>query len=94
MSDLPVRDKRLDASRERRSGILLNWFRAKKRISGGIVEGFNNKAKVDRQDSRTESLQVLLNHPAELRVVIDDQRPCLACLDSGGSIISTIISLS
>ncbi len=69
MSDLPVRDKRLDASRERRSGI-------------------------DRQDSRTESLQVLLNHPAELRVVIDDQRPCLACLDSGGSIISTIISLS
>lgn len=26
--------------------LLLNWFRAKKAISGGIVEGFNNKAKV------------------------------------------------
>jgi len=26
--------------------LLLNWFRAKKQISGGIVEGFNNKAKV------------------------------------------------
>jgi hypothetical protein len=22
--------------------LLLNWFRAKKQISGGIVEGFNN----------------------------------------------------
>ena len=26
--------------------LLLNGFRAKKQISGGIVEGFNNKAKV------------------------------------------------
>jgi transposase len=26
--------------------LLLNWFRAKKQISAGIVEGFNNKAKV------------------------------------------------
>ena len=26
--------------------LLLNWFRAKKQISGGIVEGFNNKAKL------------------------------------------------
>jgi transposase len=26
--------------------LLVNWFRAKKQISGGIVEGFNNKAKV------------------------------------------------
>ena len=26
--------------------LLLNWFRAKKQISGGIVEGFNNKANV------------------------------------------------
>jgi transposase len=26
--------------------LLLNWFRAKGMISGGIVEGFNNKAKL------------------------------------------------
>ena len=29
----------------------LNWFRAKKKISGGIVEGFNNRAKIDYQKS-------------------------------------------
>jgi transposase len=27
-------------------GLLLNWFRAKKQISAGVVEGFNNKAKL------------------------------------------------
>ena len=26
--------------------LLLNWFRAKKQISAGVVEGFNNKAKL------------------------------------------------
>jgi len=26
--------------------LLLNWFRAKKAISGGVVEGFNNRAKL------------------------------------------------
>lgn len=26
--------------------LLLNWFRAKGMISGGVVEGFNNKAKL------------------------------------------------
>jgi transposase len=26
--------------------LLLNWFRAKKQISSGAVEGFNNKAKL------------------------------------------------
>jgi transposase len=26
--------------------LLLNWFRARKQISGGVVEGFNNKAKL------------------------------------------------
>lgn len=26
--------------------LLLNWFRAKKQFSCGIVEGFNNKAKL------------------------------------------------
>lgn len=27
-------------------GLLLNWFRAKKQFSSGVVEGFNNKAKL------------------------------------------------
>jgi len=27
-------------------GLLLNWFRAKREIALGSVEGFNNKAKV------------------------------------------------
>jgi hypothetical protein len=32
---------------ERPSGeLLLNWFRAKGAISAGVVEGFNNKAKL------------------------------------------------
>ena len=26
--------------------LLLNWFKAKKQFSSGIVEGFNNKAKL------------------------------------------------
>ena len=31
--------------------LLLNWFRAKKAISGGAVEGFNNKAKLTLRKS-------------------------------------------
>ena len=30
----------------RHRGLILNWFRAKKEFSSGIVEGLNNKAKV------------------------------------------------
>lgn len=30
----------------RHNELILNWFRAKKAISAGVVEGFNNKAKV------------------------------------------------
>ncbi len=26
--------------------LILNWFKAKKAVSSGVVEGFNNKAKV------------------------------------------------
>ena len=46
--------------------LLLNWFRAKKQISGGIVEGFNNKAKVTTRKAygfRTfKAAQVALYH--------------------------------
>lgn len=31
--------------------LLLNWFRAKKAISGGVVEGFNNRAKLTTRKS-------------------------------------------
>lgn len=30
----------------RRRDLILNWFRAEGRMSSGIVEGFNNKAKL------------------------------------------------
>ncbi len=46
--------------------LLLNWFRAKKAISGGIVEGFNNRAKLTTRKAygfRTfEAAQVALYH--------------------------------
>jgi transposase len=47
-------------------GLLLNWFRAKKQISGGVVEGFNNKAKLTTRKAygfRTfNAAQVALYH--------------------------------
>ena len=46
--------------------LLLNWFRAKKAISGGVVEGFNNRAKLTTRKAygfRTFSAaQVALYH--------------------------------
>ena len=46
--------------------LLLNWFRAKKEISGGVVEGFNNRAKLTTRKAygfRTfEAAQVALYH--------------------------------
>jgi len=35
----------------RHEGLILNWFRTKKRLSNGIVEGFNNKAKLTMRKS-------------------------------------------
>ncbi len=37
---------RVAGSLRRHRPLLLNWFRAKGTISAGIVEGFNNKAKL------------------------------------------------
>jgi len=46
--------------------LLLNWFRAKGQLSAGIVEGFNNKAKLTMRKAygfRTDqALQVALYH--------------------------------
>jgi Transposase and inactivated derivatives len=46
--------------------LLLNWFRAKKEISGAIVEGFNNRAKLTTRKAygfRTfEAAEVALYH--------------------------------
>ena len=46
--------------------LLLNWFRARGEISAGIVEGFNNKAKLTMRKSygfRTpEALETALFH--------------------------------
>ena len=46
--------------------LILNWFRAKKAISAGAVEGLNNKAKLATRKAygfRTyEALEVVLYH--------------------------------
>jgi transposase len=48
------------------SEFLLNWFRARKTISSGIIEGFNNKLKLNTRKSygfRTfEATEVMLYH--------------------------------
>lgn len=47
-------------------GLLLNWFRAKGTISAGIVEGFNNKAKLTMRKSygfrEYETIELALYH--------------------------------
>ncbi len=46
--------------------LILNWFRAKKQISNGIVEGLNNKTKVTIRKSygfrKPETLKIALFH--------------------------------
>ena len=46
--------------------LLLNWFRARGTISSGVVEGFNNKAKLTTKKAygfRTyEALEIALYH--------------------------------
>jgi len=46
--------------------LLLNWFRARKQISAGMVEGFNNKAKLTTRKAygfRTfRAIEVALYH--------------------------------
>jgi transposase len=48
------------------SGHLLNWFRAKRQLSSGVVEGFNTKAKLTTRKAfgfRTcHALEVALYH--------------------------------
>lgn len=53
-------------SMRRHRELLLNWFRAKKQFSSGVVEGLNNKAKTTMKNAygfRTDdALQVALYH--------------------------------
>jgi transposase len=46
--------------------LLLNWFRAKGQLSSGVVEGFNNKAKLTSRKAfgfRTyHALEIALYH--------------------------------
>ena len=54
--------RRLRSHRE----LILNWFKAKKRFSSGIVEGLNNKAKLTMRKSygfrSPEILEMALYH--------------------------------
>ncbi len=43
--------KKVARSLRRHRELLINWFRAKGEISSGIVEGFNNKAKVTMRNA-------------------------------------------
>jgi transposase len=43
--------KKVARSLRRHRELLLNWFRARAEISSGIVEGFNNKAKVTMRNA-------------------------------------------
>jgi transposase len=58
--------KKVAATLRRHRELLLNWFRAHGEISSGVVEGFNNKAKLTSRKSygfrNTEVLQIALYH--------------------------------
>ena len=58
--------KRIAQTIRRHRGLLLNWFKAKRSISAGVVEGMNNKAKLCTKKaygySTFEMLQVSLYH--------------------------------
>jgi len=58
--------KKVARSLRRHRELLLNWFRAKGTISAGIVEGFNNKAKLTMRKSygfrEYETVELALYH--------------------------------
>jgi len=58
--------KKLARTLRRHRELLLNWFAAHGTISAGVVEGFNNKAKLTSRKSygfrSTEVLQIALYH--------------------------------
>ena len=58
--------KKVARSLRRHRDLLLNWFRAKGTISSGIVEGFNNKAKLTMRKSygfrEYETIELALYH--------------------------------
>jgi transposase len=58
--------KKVARSLRRHRELLLNWFRARGEISSGIVEGFNNKAKVTMRNAygyrSSKNLETALYH--------------------------------
>ena len=58
--------KKVARSLRKHQPLLLNWFRAKGTISAGIVEGFNNKAKLAMRKSygfrEYETIELALYH--------------------------------
>jgi transposase len=58
--------KKVARSLRKHRPLLLNWFRAKGAISAGIVEGFNNKAKLTMRKSygfrEYETIELALYH--------------------------------
>ena len=58
--------KKVARSLRKHRALLLNWFRAKGTISAGIIEGFNNKAKLTMRKSygfrEFETIELALYH--------------------------------
>ncbi|MEX2188087.1 MAG: transposase [Pirellulales bacterium] len=58
--------KKVAASLRARRELLLNWFHARGEVSSGVVEGFNNKAKLTSRKSygfrSTDVLEIALYH--------------------------------
>ena len=58
--------KRVARSLRRHRELLLNWFHAKGIFSAGVVEGFNNKAKLTMKKAygfrTSEGIQIALYH--------------------------------
>jgi transposase len=58
--------KKVARSLRKHRSLLLNWFRAKGTISAGIIEGFNNKAKLTMRKSygfrEYETIELALYH--------------------------------
>jgi transposase len=58
--------KKVARSLRKHRPLLLNWFRAKGTISAGIIEGFNNKAKLTMRKSygfrEYETIELALYH--------------------------------
>lgn len=73
--------KKVAKSLRNHRGLILNWFKAKKAFSSGVVEGLNNKVKVTVRKSygfrEFDVMKVALYHElADLPLPLSTHRFC------------------